>query len=266
VCEQEFKVKKTSTQKYCSNKCMTNSKEVKEKRIKTSLKRYGVKNPAQSRKAKNSARKTSLERYGANSFPESKEFKKKYIDTMQKRYGVDNSFQLEQVKEKKKKTYLKRYGVDCPLKSKELKKKGRKTKLEKYGDETYNNHKQASITRLNHSYKVVLERISELVEPLFSLSEFDGVGTKKKRFKFKCLKCGNAFEDYLKDGHVPRCLNCYPLESFCGYSNAELELIDFIKSIVNTEIDHGNKKILNGKQLDLYLPEYKLAIEYDGLY
>jgi hypothetical protein len=43
-------------------------------------------------------------------------------------------------------------------------------------------------------------------------------------------------------------------------------VVDFIKSIYNGKIITNNRKILKGKELDIYLPDEKLAIEFDGIY
>ena len=49
-------------------------------------------------------------------------------------------------------------------------------------------------------------------------------------------------------------------------SKAESEISSYIKSIYNDEISLSNRNILNGKELDIYLPDIKLAIEYNGFY
>lgn len=51
-----------------------------------------------------------------------------------------------------------------------------------------------------------------------------------------------------------------------GVSTLELELLDFIKSITDSDIIHGDRKILQGKELDIYIPNLKLAIEFNGTY
>ncbi len=49
-------------------------------------------------------------------------------------------------------------------------------------------------------------------------------------------------------------------------SEAELEIRDFLEKLIpNIIIEAGNKKILKGREIDIYLPEYNLAIEYNGL-
>lgn len=49
-------------------------------------------------------------------------------------------------------------------------------------------------------------------------------------------------------------------------SKEENDLYDYIRSIYSGEIVQSNRSILNGKELDIYLPEKNLAIEYNGLY
>jgi hypothetical protein len=49
-------------------------------------------------------------------------------------------------------------------------------------------------------------------------------------------------------------------------SGEERELIDFIGEIYSDEILTSNRSVLNGRELDVYLPKHNLAIEYNGLY
>ena len=58
--------------------------------------------------------------------------------------------------------------------------------------------------------------------------------------------------------------NCYPYLSNNSY--CEKEVIEFVKSIYNGVIINNNRKIIAPYELDIYLPEKKLAIEFDGLF
>jgi hypothetical protein len=49
-------------------------------------------------------------------------------------------------------------------------------------------------------------------------------------------------------------------------SNEEKSLVEFIHEFYQGEIQTSNRSILNGRELDVYLPENNLAIEYNGLY
>ena len=58
---------------------------------------------------------------------------------------------------------------------------------------------------------------------------------------------------------------CNPL-FHTSISNKEIEIFNFLKSIYNGKIITSDRNILNGLELDIYLPEINLAIEFDGLY
>ncbi len=49
-------------------------------------------------------------------------------------------------------------------------------------------------------------------------------------------------------------------------SKPEKEIVQFIKSIYSGEIIENDRKILSPKELDIYLPKKKIAIEFDGFY
>lgn len=57
------------------------------------------------------------------------------------------------------------------------------------------------------------------------------------------------------------CPDCNP-----NTSKQEIEVVDFIASIYNGIIETSDRNILSGKELDIFLPEINLAIEYNGLY
>ena len=67
----------------------------------------------------------------------------------------------------------------------------------------------------------------------------------------------------MDDGKLPRCSFCYPIKE----SHGEIELYDFLKSIIDVEcIERKNRSILNGNELDFLILNKNLAIEYNGNY
>ncbi|MBP5723966.1 MAG: hypothetical protein J6X18_10405, partial [Bacteroidales bacterium] len=52
--------------------------------------------------------------------------------------------------------------------------------------------------------------------------------------------------------------------TFTKVSAAENEISDFIRGW-GFEVSTGNRKILEGKEIDIYVPELKIGFEYDGL-
>lgn len=48
-------------------------------------------------------------------------------------------------------------------------------------------------------------------------------------------------------------------------SKGEQEISQYVTDVLNINIERNNRVILDGKELDIYIPEKKLAIEYNGL-
>ena len=47
-------------------------------------------------------------------------------------------------------------------------------------------------------------------------------------------------------------------------SKAEDEIYNFLKSLKIKNIERNNRNILEGKEIDIYLSDYKIGIEFDG--
>lgn len=118
-------------------------------------------------------------------------------------------------------------------------------------------------------FKSYLKRIPEIINS----EKYDIVEIPKKLSDgvvIKCKKCGKESLIRVKDGRL-NCLNknsilCKHCEPYNGVSRGEKDILDFIKSICSNSIVENDRTILNGKELDIYIPEKKLAFEYDGLY
>ena len=72
---------------------------------------------------------------------------------------------------------------------------------------------------------------------------------------------------HYKERHIgcPKC-------SMAGYSLAEKEIVEFIKTFYNYKIEENNRNIILNEysghylEIDIYLPDIKLAIEFNGIY
>ncbi len=65
-------------------------------------------------------------------------------------------------------------------------------------------------------------------------------------------------DDHLRGRGCPKC-------SLSGPSKSEIEILEYLDSISITA-ETSNRKILNGLELDIYIPEHNIAIEFNGLY
>lgn len=79
-----------------------------------------------------------------------------------------------------------------------------------------------------------------------------------------CNKCGFVWSvKKLRYDRNMSCPNCHPIEH--GSSRGECELYDVLLT-TGLQIKHNDRIVLEGKELDLYFPDLKFAIEYNGEY
>lgn len=83
-----------------------------------------------------------------------------------------------------------------------------------------------------------------------------------EEIEYKCLVCGTIFKTKqlnVQRVHCPVCIKS-------AYSIAEKDVLSWIKSIYTGTVIENDRTILNPKELDIYIPDKKVAIEYNGSY
>ena len=251
--ETREKIKKTMVERYGSE-CSLQNEEVKEKARQTNLARYGSEYGFGSKEIQDKIRKNNLEKYGVENTFQRQDIKDRIRQKNIDEYGVTANALRPEVIQKKHDTMVKKYGVDNPVLNKEL-------------------HDKAVRRYLNNSYDRIISKWKNEVIPLFSKEEYVGFfgDSYGHVYKWKCVKCGKEFEQHLHGNTavkimMPRCWHCYPNMNEQGQSYKEKEVLDFVKSIYDGEIIPNAHGIIGRKELDIYLPEKHLAIEFDGFY
>jgi hypothetical protein len=259
----KFKSIPTGFRDFCSGKCLKNhiktnenfKKANQEKTENAILEKYGVKNVYQTDWCKNKIKNTIENKYGGIGMASSV-IKEKIESTNIKKYGHKNVFSNKKIikkitknrnynsiLEKTKNTTKSKYGVDCVFKLKSIRNKNTEFTRNEIIQDIFNGN-----------------RLRGKVTPLFEKNEYLNVKTD---YKWKCNACQCEFIDNLDDGKLPRCPICFPYT----YSKEELEILNYIKSIIpHEEIITKDRKILNGQEIDIYIPNKKIAIEYNGMY
>lgn len=245
-------------------------------REQSSLEKYGVTNIAKSEKYKNKILNTKKEKYGDNW---GKNWYNKSSKTILEKYNVSNIGELSDHYDKCKRTMISKYG-SLENAYKENISKGNNSKILKYGSiENYNkiisekskkaikekynvdNFSQTKIWKDKHLIKVM----NNLMKTNDNLKFFY---KKDDNYYLHCIECNKDFLE--KTGHIIyRCPNCFPnIINNPSSSYEELEVLNYIKSVYNGQIEHRKKKLFtNSKQeIDIYLPELKVGIEFDGIY
>jgi len=264
------KCKETCLEKYGVDN-ISKTSYFKEKSRKTWLDKYGTEHPFQNEEIKEKYKQTCLGKYGSKYPLQNKEVQEKLKETCLEKYGVDNISKTSYFKEKSKKTFLNKYGVENPLQNNLIKEKIKQTCLNKYGFEYPLQNKQIQEKlkekqrKLFYNKLINSDRLKNLVKPNFTLEEYSNT---KKIYSFTCLKCSNVFESNLDNGIIPKCPICFPKKTNFSISKYENEIYNFLKENLNENeiIEQSNRDILDGLELDIYIPNKNLAIEFNGLY
>ncbi len=250
-CEEEYEVsyQKRKKQKYCSKKCSNADPSVKLKikksQKKTYNEKYGCDHPMKTDGVKSKFKKSILEKYGVDHYAKTDEYKEKVKTTCIKRYGVDSYSKTESCKEKTKITNIEKYGVTNPMLNEDISNKVKKSLKGKYFE--------------NFLKKCCSKQITFLGD----ISDYTNNHWKNK-YKFKCDKCNIIFHsDVFNFDHL-YCEKCDPILK----NKYESEIYDFLIKETNNKFDikRRDRTVLFGKELDFYIPELKIAFEFNGLY
>lgn len=241
------------------------SEKAKEKTRNTCLERYGVDNPSrcpeiiQKIKAKTSIPKPSKE-----------ELYHQYIELQQSTvkcgefFGVSRdlfeqwlkesgiSKTQEQITSTAIKTNIEKYGGPSPMASEEVVRKIRQTCLV--------NHGVKNIASVNIAHYDIWKDREKFLNLLKYLTEKDGYKPTAKQLK-----------DYFNVGHgtVLRRIRTLGLEDFVDInphrSSFEKEIVAWLEEEFGiTDIEVSNRDVLNGLEIDIYLPDHHLGIEFNG--
>ena len=223
------RVKQSLETKYA----VSNAREipgVNDKIKNTCLEKYGVDNPAKNEhiKTKSSAA------WKINSISHMKKLK----SVLTEKYGVTNARDIPGVNDKIKNTCLEKYGVDNIFKL---------TTAQNCIKET----------RRDNFYNNIPDRVSNVVIPLFDVAEYNGT---TERYCWKCTTCSHEFEDTIINGRTPICRKCNP------YTISKFE-IDFRNTMLsNYDVEFNSRNVIPPREIDCFLPSYRLAIECNGVY
>jgi hypothetical protein len=174
----------------------------------------------------------------------SQHVKDKIKSTLNQKYGVDHYSKTNLYKQKFKLTLLDRYGVENPGQIESIK-------------------KNRSREKQNTFWQNFLEKIKETTTPNFDFAHYTHV--RDKHLSWHCRGCDNDFESNIF-GKLPLCPSCYPLGNNGGPSSVELELVEEIKKFYQGQIILNSREIIKPKELDIFFPVEKFAIELNGLY
>lgn len=233
----EFQTVSQGYREYCSNFCKNNCIILKNEMSNRYFEKTGYYNTAQN-----------------------PEIQTKISNTTFERHGVYNISQSDYFKQKKVETCLRNRGVEYPTQCKEVISKSRATMFENSG--YYTNFEKITKENSQEQWKERFDklRLEENIEFLYR---------DETNLFFKYLETGeefkinqHTFRGRYEIGKVN--LIEHPLNTFI--SEKQLRLYEYIKEIYNGEVLLNDREVLEGLELDIYLPELKIGLEFNGIY
>jgi very-short-patch-repair endonuclease len=224
-----------SNGEYLCKKCKTK---------KNNIEKYSVENVFQIKEIKEKIKNTNLTKWGVENISQSNNIKEKVkqskslldkevvnnkrINTNLSKYGVDNVSKIEDIKVKKIKSNISKFGVKHNKKSESF----RKQYFKIANNNNYIKYKDKGISIFKCDIK---DHLFEIDIEIYS-----------KRIKYKTTLC----------------TICNPIDK--NQSGKEIAIYNFIKSIYSGEVIQNYK--IDRKEIDIYIPDYKIGFEFNGVY
>ena len=247
ICGTMFHTTCSEHAKYCSAACYAKAQTTQEHktlRRNNLIKKYGVTSVGQLDSVKKKREQTTLKHYGVKYAMQATEVKEKAKKTCNIKYGVDYAGQAEVVKEKSITTCRARYGCDYVLQSKTIRDKSKNYLYSKEG--IY----YPSQRKLTPVAKETLLNKNTLVNFILSHENRNAA----------LLYTELGVDDTTFYAYVDK----YNIRNLIEHTSSSYEII--IKNLFPNIEFIKDRKILEGKEIDLYAPALNFGIEFNGNY
>jgi hypothetical protein len=207
--------------------------------------KYGVDNAVKIPAVLDKIKETNLFKYGKEWYTQTEEYKDKVKATSQINYGTEHFLSNPDVIEKRKSTCLGRYGADNVSKLPEVQNKIQATLQDAYG---------VSNIRQTHIADLAAWQSFQADPRRYIQSNFDQSPT--------LLELSSHFGVCLTS--IYNCVNLANNSDIIARCNSKMEdeIIRFVYTISpNIYIEKHNRSIITPYELDIYIPELKIAFE-----
>ncbi len=217
------------------------SKSVVDKRIAE----YGIKKPRNL--IDDTIERTNMAKYGVKTTAVLPDVVQKRIKTNIERYGVENPAVTDAVRKKMRETCLERYGYEYAAMNPDIKQKAKETSMQRYNRENkMQSHLSEESIKILSSRETLREfMITNNIHTVRELTIALGRGSMPK------------IGEYLHKYNSWDLIN--PKESY-----QEFEIMSFVRSLGVS--CYKDKSVLKPYEIDCYCPEYKIGIEFNGIY
>lgn len=242
----------TGYRPYCSTRCVNLDHKIRQQIEETSMERFGV-------PCNLNLEETKIK---ANTNSQSEEAKAKREATNQERYGSGNVFGSTIIQDKIKATYKEQFGVEYSGQVEEIKQKISNTRKQ------HTEEQKAKI--IQKIYKNKQDKLDEFAKTHNCTLRKEVIALYGNGWVFPCSGLNIEIIKYLNIGFVrnedlPR-IEAYSKINHYSTSNMEKEIQKFVKANYSDTIIENDRRIIHPYEVDLYLPDISLSIEFNGLY
>jgi len=294
VDEIKDSVKNTNLKKW-GKSSFTKTEEYIQKTKRTNREKFGKDWYTQTEDWEIKTKERNLQKFGEEWYQRTQEFKdilnnsrdlikEKTIETNKMKWGRDwyaqtedwvqriKSLNLDYVKiqEKSKETTKERWGVEFYPQTQDWRNKTIQKNREKWGRDWYSETDEwKDIMKSLYSTRLSDLKKAKTIKILRDLG-FQLIKSDDGIFTLISKECGHQFTIksdtfYKRNFHylTNPCVICNPIEK--SQSSSEIEVIDWLKSL-GISLQEKNREICEGYEVDIFILDKKLAIEFNGLW
>ena len=253
------------------NRTDNDKKDIKDKRKKTNLEKYGKEYGLQVSEIRDKGKLTSLEKYGKEFTLQVSSIRDKGKATMIEKYGVTNPAFSQELSNKKKVTNLERYGVEHSSQNSEIKEKIKATNLERYGVEyTTQNVEVRNKVKATNLERYGFEYVCQNVEVR---NKVKATNLERYGFEYACQN-PEIHEKIFKQRVKKYTLPSGKEINIQGYENYALDILlnkytedEILNSKSDMPVIRYKYKNINRRYFpDIYIPKYNKIIEVKSLW
>ena len=302
---EEGKKRSYDSSKFCCYKCAMKFILDKQKKTLSEKYGKDISNPFHLPGVQEKARATSLERYGTEFGVCSEQSVKKRRATCKKKYGVEFALQNKEIKQKTYDSNVENHGGVYHLHTKEVMQKqaeGHRTpeyreKARQMFDVEYRRQRVKEIYGVDNVFRLdsIKEKIRNTLKEKYGVENMAFVPEvlrrrRNSRMLNEAVNTDDLCKDFLEEKFVQEGffklndmakyfnISLFAADSFKNqlgvtYPNEEVEdktlefeFYQFIRSLTDCEIIRNSRKIISPLELDIYIPDMKLAFEFNGNY
>lgn len=221
-----------------SEKTVEQQELIVEKRKQTNIKKYGAEFASQTTQIKNKTLETCMRKYGARSPTSNREILKKISQTCMQNHGTAWPQQNPEIFAKTQMVFQELFGVDKPAQHPEIR-------------------EQLRTMRRQQGYDLLAVNYPQVI-PMFDQTTYMQADFATQ-LEWKCVECDNIWSQTKRPHEDPRCIICHPARETWGETAIKKWLVEN-----NQKFVQWDREQISPLELDFWLPDHKIGIEFNG--